>query len=247
MFKILNIFVVLFTLLISSAYADSHTTLIDNETVVLLHGIALTKSNMDSVEKALEDEGYKILNITYPSQKKGLNDIAIFLETDYLTKDFWDTTRKVHFVTHSMGGLVVRTYLEQYKNQIDINKLGRVVMMGPPNKGSEVADLIHKLPPYKWYYGPAGQELTTKQQALTQINPYYELGIIAGKKEWPYFVAAFVTPGQSDGRVTVENTKLNGMKDHIVLSATHTFMMKKSDTHKQIVYFLKNGEFNHEK
>ncbi|MGB1077159.1 MAG: alpha/beta hydrolase, partial [Bdellovibrionales bacterium] len=132
-------------------------------------------------------------------------------------------------------------------NEIPREKLGRVVMMGPPNKGSEVADLIHKLPPYEWYYGPTGQELTTQAREINTTKPYYDLGIIAGTKEWPYFVAAFVTPGKSDGRVTVENTKLEGMKDHITLPATHTFIMKKDNVHKQIIHFLKNGAFIHDK
>ena len=200
---------------------------------------------MESVEKVLQAEGYNTLNITYPSQKKSLKDIAKFLSTNQLTPEFWSSTEKVHFVTHSMGGLVVRKYMGQYKKDIPKEKLGNVVMMGPPNKGSEIADLIHKLPPYHWYYGPAGQELTTEAQQEKKIDIYYNLGIIAGRKEWPYFVASFIMPGKSDGRVTVENTKLEGMKDHVTVPATHTFMMNKNNTHQQIIHFLKNGKFIH--
>lgn len=219
----------------------------NNETVVILHGIALTSKSMASVEKALQKEGYNTLNITYPSQKKNLEDLAQFLKKNKLTDDFWNGTNKVHFVTHSMGGIVTRTYLDAYKKEIPKNKLGRVVMLAPPNKGSEITDLIHKFPPYQWYYGPAGQELTTEIQKKKIVAPYYDLGIIAGSKEWPYLISAFITPGKSDGRVTVESTKLKGMKDHVVLSATHTFIMKKTEIHKQIIHFIKNGVFIHEK
>ncbi|MBL4590025.1 MAG: alpha/beta fold hydrolase [Alphaproteobacteria bacterium] len=218
------------------------------ETVVLLHGIARTGDSLSTIEHVLKENNYRVVNITYPSQKKNLKDIAKYLNDVHLTKKFWATQTKVHIVTHSMGGLVARQYLEQYKDTIDLNKLGRVVMMAPPNKGSEISDLIHNTPVYNWYYGPAGQELTTEEQAKNMARPtFYELGIIAGKKEWTYFVAAWVTPGKSDGRVTVESTKLDGMKDHVSLSATHTFIMEKPLVHQHILYFLKTGEFQHEK
>lgn len=216
------------------------------ETVVILHGIAKTSSSMRPVEETLQKEGYETFSITYPSRDKNLDGIAAYLREEYLTKEFWQNTGRVHIVTHSMGGLVARRYLDAYKNEIPENKLGRVVMLAPPNGGSEVSDLIHKLPPYQWYYGPAGDELTTDSQSQNKSDVYYDLGIIAGTKEWPYFVAAFVTPGKSDGRVTVEKTKLEGMKDHVSVNGTHTFIMDKTSVHKQISHFLKKGEFEHE-
>ncbi|MDB2682805.1 alpha/beta fold hydrolase [Alphaproteobacteria bacterium] len=218
----------------------------DKEVVVILHGIAKTNSSMKPVEKALKAEGYETLSLTYPSTEKSLAEIADYLHDGPLNAAFWTQGRRVHFVTHSMGGLVVRTYLDRHKKRIAAGDLGRVVMLAPPNKGSEVSDLIHDLPPYDWFYGPAGQELTTEAQQKNAVKPYYDLGIIAGTKEWPYFVAAFVTPGKSDGRVTVENTKLDGMTDHVIVNGTHTFIMDKTDVHKHIISFLKNGKFSNE-
>ncbi|MCK5284498.1 MAG: alpha/beta hydrolase [Alphaproteobacteria bacterium] len=217
------------------------------ETVVILHGIAKTSNSMRPVELALQKNGYETLSITYPSTDKNLDGIATYLRKKYLTKEFWQNTGKVNVVTHSMGGLVIRRYFDVYKNDIIKDKLGRVVMLAPPNGGSEVSDLIHNLPLYKWYYGSAGDELTTDAQSKNKSDIYYELGIIAGTKEWPYFVAAFITPGKSDGRVTVEKTKLEGMKDHVSVNGTHTFIMDKPNVHKYILQFLKNGEFEHEK
>lgn len=219
------------------------TDKLPKETVVLLHGIAKSKDDLAPVEEMLLKNGYKTLNFTYPSKKKNLDEIAEFLHTEKLDKEFWEGAGKVNFVTHSMGGLVARRYFDKYRKEIPAEKLGRVVMMGPPNQGSEVADLIHNLWPYKWYYGPAGEELTTKSQSRNKSEIYYELGVIAGTKEWPYFVSAFVIPDKSDGRVAVKKTKIKGMADHITVNATHTFIMKKPDTQKHILTFLKEGHF----
>lgn len=219
---------------------------IQKETVIILHGIARTGSSMKPVEMALQKKGYETLSITYPSRDRNLNGIAAYLREKQLTEEFWKAAGEVHIVTHSMGGLVARRYLDVYEGQIPMEKLGRVVMLAPPNRGSEVADTIHKLPLYKWYYGPAGEELTTEAQSKNGSDIYYDLGIVAGTKEWPYIVAAFVVPGKSDGRVSVEKTKLEGMKDHITVNGTHTFIMDRPDVHDQILYFLKEGKFKHD-
>jgi len=214
--------------------------------VVLLHGIAKSGSDMRPIEKMLIKDGYKTLNITYPSQKSDIDGIAAYLREKHLNDAFWENADEVHIVTHSMGGLVARRFLDSYKDDIPEGKLGRVVMLAPPNGGSEVADTINGLSLYKWFYGPAGGELTTAEQLKNESAVYYDLGIIAGTKEWPYFIAAFLVPGKSDGRVSVEKTKLEGMADHVSVSATHTFIMNKKDVHKQTLHFLKNAAFEHE-
>ena len=213
--------------------------------VVLLHGIARTGASMQGMDDALRAAGYETLVITYPSTDRDLDGIAAALRAGALSADFWSKAGRVHFVTHSMGGLVARRYLKAYRDSIPPGKLGRVVMLAPPNRGSHVADLIHGLPPYDWYYGPAGQELTSAARAAADDPLYYETGIIAGEKEWPYIVAAFVVPGRSDGRVSVENTKIPGMKDHLVVPATHTFIMDRPDVQRQTVHFLREGIFHH--
>lgn len=214
-----------------------------SDTVVLLHGVAKSSRDMAPVENALREAGYETVNIDYPSQDENLDGIARWLRENALTETFWANAETVHFVTHSMGGLVARRYLHVYRTEIPEGKLGRVVMLAPPNRGSEVADLLEHLPPYKWYYGPAGAELTTKTQDGIDEQPWYELGVIAGTREWTYPVAAFVVPGKSDGRVSVERTKIEGMADHTTLPATHTFIMNKKEVHDLVFEFLKNGHF----
>ncbi|MCB9989821.1 MAG: alpha/beta fold hydrolase [Rhodospirillales bacterium] len=224
------------------AHAQDHAP----DRVVLLHGIAKSAHSMKPLEDALQAQGYKTIAITYPSTDYNLDGLAAVLRDQYLTEAFWQGPGKVHFITHSMGGLVARRYLDRFKAALPPEKIGRVVMLAPPNGGSEVADTLHGLPPYDWYYGPAGDELTTAAQAANKSDIYYDLGIIAGTKEWPYIVAAFVIPGPGDGRVSVENTKLAGMKDHITVNGTHTFIMDKPVVHKQVLSFLQNGMFAHE-
>ncbi len=245
--KSVVLFALLFTVSLCPVGVSSAREAANKDMIVLLHGIAKSNKSMRSVETVLRREGYETLSLTYPSQKHDLDGLADYLRKKHLTEAFWEDAGTVHFVTHSMGGLVARRYLDKYKADIPSEKLGRVVMLAPPNGGSEVSDLIHGLWPYQWYYGPAGAELTTAAQADNQAKPYYDLGIIAGTKKWPYFVAAFVTPGKSDGRVTVARTKLEGMKDHISVNATHTFIMNKPVVHRHIIEFLKEGKFGHEK
>lgn len=220
----------------------------EKEIVILLHGIAHAPVNMAGVEYALKKAGYEVLNIGYPSRKQHIDDLAVYLHDTLDEKGVWkeEAYKRIHFTTHSMGGLVLRTYLDKYKEEIPKDRLGRVVMLGPPHGGSEVADFLESYALYEWFYGPAGLDLTTQVQEQIEANIYYDLGIIAGDKEWPYLVAAHVLPGKSDGRVAVKKTKINGMSDHITMSATHSFMSWKPAVHKQIIHFLENGVFSHD-
>lgn len=219
----------------------------DKELVVLLHGIGHVEWNMVGIELALKKAGYQTLNIGYPSLKKSLSELSEFVDEELEKEGVWESSyHKVHFATHSMGGLVLRTYLNDHKDDVSDKNLGRVVMLAPPHGGSEVADLLHDFLPYQWVFGPAGQELTTEQQEKVETDVYYDLGIIAGNKEWPYIIAAHIIPDDSDGRVALEKTKLEGMKDHVTLSATHSFISWKPSVHKQIIYFLEHGKFKHD-
>lgn len=217
----------------------------DMGTVVLLHGIGNAKWYMTGVEKALKKQGYETLNISYPSLTRDLASLTDLLNEKLTRADLWARAYKVHFVSYSMGGIIVRMYLDKYKGDIVQGKLGRVVMMAPPNGGSGVSDFLVNFKPYQWVFGPAGQELTSENQAKNTMAPYYEVGIIAGISALPLGVGAFVIPDKNDGCVALEKTKLGGMRDHIVLPATHRLMPWKPSIHKQILYFLKNGEFDH--
>lgn len=212
------------------------------EFVVILRGMGGASWTMFPLELYLRRRTFQTLNITYPSRRGDLRAHADLVHTRLKICDVWRKASKVHFVGHSMGGLVARTYLEKYKAHIPIGKMGRVVLAAPPNGGSEIADLLAHLAAYQWYFGPAGQELTTTAQAASPA-PYYELGIIAGTIGWPYPAASFFFDGPHDGRVAVERTKVHGMTDHIALKATHSLIAWKRDAIKQIAAFIKDGAF----
>jgi triacylglycerol esterase/lipase EstA (alpha/beta hydrolase family) len=141
-----------------------------------------------------------------------------------------------------MGGLMVRALIKKYA----YNNLGKVVQLAPPNQGSEVANFVQNFWPYKKIFGPAGQQLITDQTEIKHLfgDVNFELGIIAGNMTIDPISSA-ILPGENDGKVSVESTKLKGMKDHIVVSASHTFFPSNKTVQKQVLYFLKHGNFYH--
>lgn len=217
----------------------------EQDMVVILHGLGNTRWNMYGIDLAMKKSGYDTLNITCPSLKKDIPELAAFVRDRLEKEKIWNRPGHVHFVTHSMGGLIARRYLEEYRNEIPLRKMGRVVMIAPPNGGSEIADFLKNFPPYKWVFGPSGQQLGTRERQADHGAPWYDTGIVAGTKGWIYPIASLIMPDGNDGRVAVESTKMNGMKDFIALPATHSFIVWKPTTHEMIVNFLKNGEFRH--
>lgn len=213
------------------------------EIVVLLHGIGHNKIFMMATEKVLESKGYETLNITYPSLRQNISNLSKWLSKQLMQNKIWEKASKVHFVVHSMGGLVSGTYLDEFRNQIPQDKMGRVVMLGTPHGGSEVADFLQKNPLYQWAFGPAGQELTTEIRQEKKIKPWYELGIIAGAPDKTFTIGQFFIDTEHDGCVSVESTKVDGMTAHKTMPVLHSFMAWMPDVQKQVVHFLKEGTF----
>jgi pimeloyl-ACP methyl ester carboxylesterase len=236
--KICLSLIIVFSLFMSAS-ANSK----EPQTVILLHGIGHTKWNMYFVEHALKKEGYETLNISYPSLSKGIDALSDFIHERLEMAEIWDKNHKINFVTHSMGGIVTSHYLNKYEDSIEKEYVGRVVMIAPPNKGSEIADLLKDFTPYKKLFGPAGQELTTSHREKNIKKPYYEVGVIAGTRGWPYMLGNVSIKGAHDGRVALERTKMEGMRDHVALPATHSFIAWKPSVHQQIIRFLENGSF----
>lgn len=210
----------------------------NKEYVVLLHGIARTSRSMKKLEKHFESKGYRVINVNYPSSKYPLDQLVDFVH-QVIQSEYKDNA-KIHFVGYSMGNLLIRGYLQKYRP----SNLGRVVMIAPPNQGSKVADFHKNNFLYKLIFGPAGQQLITTQESikflLGEVN--YELGVIAGDRTLDFF-SSFILGETNDGKVTVESTKLEGMHDHIIVHATHTFIMKNKEVIKQTQYFIDHGMF----
>ena len=179
-----------------------------------------------------------MVNIDYSSRKYTIRELADKIHPQ-IEKFIADKTKPVHFVGHSMGGLVIRAYVARHPPE----NMGRVVFLGPPSHGSEVADFLKNWFLYKGFCGPAGQELTTGRDYDALLGKVsYDLGIIAGDRSLDP-VSSLLISGDNDGKVSVESTKLAAMKDHIVIHATHTFMMKNADVIRQTRYFIEHGAF----
>ena len=205
--------------------------------VVLLHGIARTSRSMNAMEKALKASGFRTLNLDYASRRKPLDQLAVDIHPSIL--DFANSLGgDLHFVGHSMGGLLARVYLAQHRPK----RLGRVVMLGTPNQGSEVADTLRDLAIFRRFFGPAGQQLTTSPDAaLAAID--YCVGIIAGNRSIDPISSTFVLPRPNDGKVSVAKTKLAGMSGHVVVGASHPMLTRKQAAIEQTIAFLHTGRF----
>ena len=215
----------------------------NNEFVVLLHGLLRSATDMALLAKYLEKQGYQTANILYPSRKMRLEDLTAFVADKIAVHPGFRAAKTLHFVTHSMGGLIVRYYLAARRPE----HLGRVVMLSPPNTGSELADILHgnKIlgPVFRAVFGPAGAQLKTDYRHPDGAIDY-PLGIIAGSGSINP-LAPWMLKGGHDGIVPVERTKIPGMHDHIVIRATHSFMMFNPKVMRQVACFLKDGRFDH--
>jgi pimeloyl-ACP methyl ester carboxylesterase len=211
--------------------------------VVLLHGISRTARSLRKMQAAIETSGFATLNPGYASQRKTLEALADDIHSDI--ERFTGTIEgSVHFVCHSMGGLLARVYLGKYRPK----RLGRVVMLGTPNGGSEIADRLKDFKTYRAWFGPAGQQLVTRRDAATKAmfaSTDYPVGIIAGNRSI-YPIALALLPRPHDGRVSVENTKLDGMTDHIVIGSSHPWLVRNRQAIEQTIAFLGEGRFTRE-
>ncbi|UWM75942.1 alpha/beta hydrolase [Rhizobium sp. WSM4643] len=213
-----------------------------NDTVLLFHGIARTKKSMAKLAGFLSAHGYRVVNVGYPSTKFSISDLVDIIrpEIDGAAKEAGDG--RVHFVGYSMGGLIVRAFLRNYRPA----NLGRVVMVGTPNSGSQIADFLRNWPLFRKVYGPAGQQLITDQTAMTELfgTVDYELGIIAGNRTIdPVSSLIIGLRVPNDGKVSVESTRLDGASAHIVIPANHTFLPVNKTMWSETLSFLQDGRF----
>ena len=213
------------------------------ECVILLHGLGRTSRSLSKMADALLAAGFRPVNLDYPSRKKTIQNLAMETIGRGLSRCAGMQARTIHFVTHSMGGVLVRCYLSRNRPE----NLGRVVMLSPPSQGSEAADHLRESALYEWFNGPAGQQLVTGPGGLPeQLGPVdFPLGIITGNQH-SFFDAwlADVIPGTDDGKVSVERAKVEGMTDFLVLPYSHPFIMNADETIDQTLHFLRVGRFD---
>lgn len=208
------------------------------EVVVLLHGLARSSESMEKLETTFEDNGYKTLNIDYPSTTYCIEKLSNQIRSRILAEVPEGAT--IHFVTHSMGGILVR----QIQKVDPLANIGRVVMLGPPNGGSEVVDEFADLFVFQWINGPAGKQLGTgTDEFISGLGPVdFELGVIAGSQSINIILSA-VIPGLDDGKVSIESAKVEGMSEFHVVHASHPFIMRHPRVIEKAVQFVSEGKF----
>ncbi len=211
----------------------------NGESVVVVHGLGRSPASMKLLVSRIEDAGYSVINFGYPSTEEPIEELAALLGAE-VEESFGEERGSVHFVTHSMGGVLVRSYLAQQPKPHS----GRVVMLSPPNQGSEIIDAFADSALLRSLLGPAGMELGTESGGVaSELGPVrFSLGVITGDRSLS-LLGSWLIPGPDDGKVAVDRAAVEGSADFKVVHATHTFIMNRKDVAEDVVHFLENGKF----
>lgn len=222
------------------ALAPSARSLAPAEHIILLHGLCRTSRSMQPMADALQAAGYVVHNIDYPSRAAPIGELADLAIAPAVAACKDSGASRIHFVTHSLGGILVRHYLSTHA----LPSLGRVVMLGPPNQGSEVVDRLGSWRLFALVNGPAGRQLGTDAHSVpNRLGPVtYPVGVIAGRHSINWINSRLI-PGPDDGKVSVERTRVSGMTGHVVLPCAHPFLMRNRAAIRQTVHFLGHGRF----
>ncbi len=230
----------LFTVLLACVMLPAESDAQDAEHVVLLHGLGRSPRAMKRMAEFLKGAGYITHNVGYPSRDEPAAKLLEYLGARL--DPLGETADRVHFVTHSAGGIMTRGYLAARPDY----PVGRAVFLSPPNQGSQLATEVTSYALVRAVMGPLARELRNDPNALprTLPPPYYPVGILTGSQS--YSPLSWLIPGTDDGIVAVEEARLEGMADFLVLHRNHTWIMNSADVQYQTLHFLKHGKFRHE-
>ncbi len=209
----------------------------DEEAVVLVHGLGRSRASMAVLAQRLEWAGYGVVTVGYSSLRTSFSEQVATVGA--AVERCCAQSPRIHFVGHSLGGLVIRGYLAETPPP----QLGRVVLLAPPSQGSLFVDWLDEIPAATEVLGPVGSELGTDSTDLpaTLPPPDYEMGIVAGNRSIQP-IGHLAIPGPDDGIVSVEQTRIEGVPV-IVLPRSHAFIMSSRYTAQAVIRFLRTGEF----
>ena len=236
----LKYFIILGLFLLPGCFSNPASAGKNPDTVVLLHGLGRKAGSMAYMAERLAEEGYHVVNLAYPSRQRNIDTLVEYLRKS-LAECCLNTASRLHFVTHSLGGIIVRAYLSGSRPA----NLGRVVMLSPPNRGSEVVDFFGEYRLFTYFFGPAAAELGTDPNSLpNRLGPAdFEVGIITGDRTIDP-ISSWIIDGDDDGKVSIEQAKLEGMAAFRVVHVSHAFIMKDPGVVSEVIYFLQNGRFS---
>jgi pimeloyl-ACP methyl ester carboxylesterase len=203
--------------------------------VVLVHGIIRSSKSFSRMRGSLRRSGYTVVGFDYPSTQVTIRDSAEYLQQ--VIHSLTDVS-EINFVVHSMGGLIVRTYLQQESDP----RIRRMVMLGVPNRGANMANVVQNNPLFKLLFGPAGQQLIHDPEGFIAglPTPRFEFAIVAGARGtedgWNPLIE-----GDDDGTVEVANTQLPGATDFMTVCGMHSFLMDREDVIDATTRFLTTG------
>lgn len=214
-----------------------------SEVVLLLPGLGRSSRSMQKLEKRLGAAGYRVEALDYPSTVKTIEELSEHHLGPAVERSRAAGGTRIHFVAHSMGGIMLRYYLAGNP----LPERGRIVMLGPPNRGSEVVDKLGGIPFFEWINGPAGLQLGTSSDSLpnTLPDPGGEVAVIAGTNSINWILSTMI-PGADDGKVSVDRTRLSNMADFAAVPVSHPFLMSDRDVIEMVVSFLETGSFESE-
>ena len=213
-----------------------------SDVVILLHGLGRTALSMFPMASRLKRQGYQVINRSYPSTRATIQQLCRQHLEPQIERAKQQNPAHIHFVTHSLGGILLRYYLAHHPHSLPDTT--RIVMLAPPNQGSEITDTLSHWPLFRWITGPAGQQLSTSTDSIPNTLPpiSHTTGIITGRKSADlWFNHLF--PGEHDGKVSVQRTRLAGMTAHKVVNATHTLIMNHPEVMRETLHFLEHGSF----
>jgi triacylglycerol lipase len=210
------------------------------DTIVFLHGLGRTWLSMAWLASQARRRGYAIVNHGYRSRRHSIEEHAHQLR---IVVGAISGTGRIHFITHSLGGIIVRAMLADRSAWPE--RLGRVVMLSPPNQGSELVDFLAGNLIYHSVMGPAAGELGTTGERSTPNRlgrAEFEVGVITGDRSFEP-LSRRIFPGPTDGKVSVARAQVEGMQDFRVVRRTHTFIMYGGDVAEAAFHFLEHGRF----